>query len=65
MTELLIPEPSSFKVEISAEKLERYKSPDTDQIPTEMIQAGDNTIYSEFHKLVPIYRKGDKTDCNK
>jgi hypothetical protein len=35
--EPLVPEPSSFEVEIGTEKLKRYKSPGTDQIPAEII----------------------------
>jgi hypothetical protein len=31
----LVPEPSSLKVDITTEKLKRYKSPDTDQILAE------------------------------
>jgi hypothetical protein len=57
------------------EKLKRYKSPGIDQIPAEMTQAGGNTLRSEIHKLinciwnkesifVPIYKKGDRTDCS-
>jgi hypothetical protein len=80
--EPLVPEPSSTEVEIAIEKLKRYKSPGTDQIPAELIQAGENALHSEIHKLinciwnkeelpeqwkesffVPIYKKGDKTDC--
>jgi hypothetical protein len=53
------------------------------QIPAKLIQAGDEILRSEFHKLinsiwnkedlpdqwkesiiVPIYKKGDKIDCN-
>jgi hypothetical protein len=79
----LIPEPSSFEVEIAIEKLKRYKSPGTDQMPAELIQAGGSTLRSEIHKLinriwnkeelpkqwkesiiVPIYKKGDRTDCS-
>jgi hypothetical protein len=60
-----------------------YKSPVTDQIPAELIQAGGNTLRSEIHTLinciwnkgelseqwkeciiVPIYKKGDRTDCS-
>jgi hypothetical protein len=63
--------------------LKRYKSPGTDQIPAELIQAGGNALRSEIHKLinciwnkeelpehwkesiiVPIYKKGDRTDCS-
>jgi hypothetical protein len=50
--EPLVPEPSSFEVEISIEKLKRYKSPGIDQIPVELIQAGGNTLDSEIHKLI-------------
>jgi hypothetical protein len=31
-------QPNSFDVEIPTEKLKRYKSPGTDQIPAELIQ---------------------------
>jgi hypothetical protein len=51
ITEPLGPEPVSFKVEIITEKLKRCKSLGTDQIPTELIQAGGNTLFSEIHKL--------------
>jgi hypothetical protein len=63
--------------------LKSYKSPGTDQIPAKLIKAGDETLYSEIHRLicsiwskeelpqqrkesiiVPIHKKGDKTDCN-
>jgi hypothetical protein len=63
--------------------LKKYKSPGSDQIPTELIQAGGEILLSEIHKLVncvwnkeelpdqwkesiivPIHKKGDKTDCN-
>jgi hypothetical protein len=45
--EPLVPEPSDFEVEMAIEKLKRHKSPDTDQIPTELIKAGGRTIRSE------------------
>jgi hypothetical protein len=79
----LVPEPSPVKVEIAIGKWRSYKSPGTDQIPAELIEAGGETSYSEIHKLIcsiwnkeelphqwkectiiPIHRKGDKTDCN-
>jgi len=81
--ELLVPEPSSFAVEISTEKLKIYKSSGSDHIRTVLIQARGNTLRSEIHELintiwskeelpqqwnefiiVPIYKNGDKTDCN-
>jgi hypothetical protein len=59
------------------------KTPGSDQIPAELIQAGGETLVSVIHKLinsiwnkeelpdqwkesiiVPIHKKGYKTDCN-
>jgi hypothetical protein len=70
-------------VEIVIGKLERYKSPGTDQIPPNLITAGCEILYSKIqrpicyicHKeelpqqwkksiIVPIHKKGDKTDNN-
>jgi hypothetical protein len=60
--------------------LKTYKSPGSDQIPAEQIQAGGEILRSEIHKLinsiwnreelpehwkniiVPVYKKGGKTD---
>jgi hypothetical protein len=50
--ELLVPDPSSFEVEIATTKLEWYKSPGSDQILAELIQAGGETLWSEIHKLM-------------
>jgi len=81
--EPLVSEPSAFEVELAIEKLKSHKSTGIDQIPAELIKAGDRTIWSAIHKLIisiwnneelpeewkesiilPIYKKGDKTDCN-
>jgi hypothetical protein len=32
--------------------LKKYKSPDSDQIPAELIQAGDEILLLEIHKLI-------------
>jgi hypothetical protein len=50
--EPLVPEPSSSETETAIQKLERYKSQGTDQIPAEINQAGDNTLHSEIHKHI-------------
>jgi hypothetical protein len=50
--ELLVCDPSPFEVEIATAKLKRYKSPGSDQILTELIQAGSETLQSEIHKLI-------------
>jgi hypothetical protein len=70
-------------VEIAIAKLKKYKSPGSDQILAELIQARGEILLSAIHKLinsvwnkeelphqwketiiVPIHKKGDKTDCN-
>jgi hypothetical protein len=63
--------------------LKRFKSPGSDQIPAELIQAVGEILRSKTHKLiksiwnkeelpdqlkepiiVPVHKKGDKTDCS-
>jgi hypothetical protein len=82
-TKPLVPGPSSLEVEIDIAKLKNYKSPSSDQILADLIQAGGEILLSEMHNLVnsgwnkeelpdqwkesiivPIHKKGDKTDCN-
>jgi hypothetical protein len=69
-----------LEVELAIEKLTSHKSPGIDQISAELIKAGGGTICYEIHKLiislwnkeelpeelviVPVYKKGDKTDCD-
>jgi hypothetical protein len=75
--EPLVPERSLVEVEIAIGKLETYKSPGIDQIPAELIKAGGEIhrliccIWKEELPqqwkesiIVPIYKKGDTTDCN-
>jgi hypothetical protein len=52
MAEPLVPEPCPFEIEIATAKLKTYKSPGSDQIPANMIQAGSETSRSEVHKLI-------------
>jgi hypothetical protein len=40
-TKLLIPPPSRLRVEIAIAKLEKYKSSGSNQIPVELIRAGE------------------------
>jgi hypothetical protein len=37
---------------MAIEKLERYKLPGTDQIPTELTEAGGRTMSPDVHKLI-------------
>jgi hypothetical protein len=55
--ELLGPDPSPFEVEIATAKLRRFKSPGSDQIPAELIQAGGEILRSKIHKLIKIWNK--------
>jgi Ser-tRNA(Ala) deacylase AlaX len=50
--ETLVHECSSCKHEIAIEKLKMYKTPGTDQIQGQMIQASGNTLCSEIYKLI-------------
>jgi hypothetical protein len=50
--EPLVPGPSRLEVEIAIAKLKKYKSPGSDQIPTELIQEGSKTLLSPIHKLI-------------
>jgi hypothetical protein len=82
-TEPFVPEPSAAEVEVAIRKMKKYEAPGSDQIPTELIQAGGETLHSEVHKIImlilnieelhhlwkesiviPIHKKGDKTDCS-
>jgi hypothetical protein len=47
-----VPEPSHVEVEIAIGKLKSYKSPDTDQIPDELIKSGGETLCSEICELI-------------
>jgi hypothetical protein len=50
--EPLVPEPSPFEVQIAIARLKKYKSPASDHIPAELIQAGGRTLQYEIHKLI-------------
>jgi hypothetical protein len=61
--EPLVPGTSCFEVEIAIAKLEKYKSPGSDEILAEMIQAGGEILLSEIHKLInSVWNKEDLTD---
>jgi hypothetical protein len=50
--EPLIRDSSRLEVEIAIAKLITYKSPGSDQIPAELIQAGGEILLSAIHKLI-------------
>jgi hypothetical protein len=49
--EPLVPDPTSFEVEIAIAKLKMYKSPSSDQILAELIQTGGEILCSRIHKV--------------
>jgi hypothetical protein len=49
-----VPETSASEAEVAVGKLKRYKSPDVDRMPAELIQAGGETLHSEIHKLIKL-----------
>jgi hypothetical protein len=50
--EPLVPGPNRLVVEIAFAKLKKYKSPGSDQIPAELIQAGGEILLSAIHKPI-------------
>jgi len=50
--EPLVPDPSTFEVELAIGKLKSHKSTGIHQIPAELIKAGGRTIHNEIHKLI-------------
>jgi hypothetical protein len=50
--EPLVPGPSRLEVEIVIAKLKKYKSPGSDQIPAELIQAEGEMLLSAIQKLI-------------
>jgi hypothetical protein len=55
--EPFVPDLSPFDVEIASAKLKKYKLPGSDQVPAELIQAGE-ILHSKIHMLInSIYNK--------
>jgi hypothetical protein len=52
MAEPLVPDCRRFEVEITVAKFNKYTSPDSYQIPAELIQARDKTLLSAIHKII-------------
>jgi hypothetical protein len=73
-TEPLVHGLSPFEVEVAVVKLKKYKLSVSDQILEELTEAGGKTLMGFANSLilcgirksivVPIYRKGDKSDYN-
>jgi hypothetical protein len=60
IAEPLVPGPSRLEVKIAIAKLKKYKSPGSDQIPAELIQAEGEILLSAIHKLITsIWNKED------
>jgi hypothetical protein len=50
-------------VEIAIAKLKKYKSPGSDQIPAELIQAGGKMLLSTIHKQInSVWNKEELPD---
>jgi hypothetical protein len=61
--EPLVPGPSCLEVEIAIAKLKKYKSPGSDGIPAELIQAGSEILFSAIHKLInSVWNKEELPD---
>jgi hypothetical protein len=53
--EPLVPARSHLEVEIPIAKLKKYKSPDSNQIPAEMIQAGGYILLSAIQNSLILF----------
>jgi hypothetical protein len=61
--EPLVPGPSRLEVGIAIVKLKKYKSPDSDQIPAELIQAEAKILLTAIHKLInSVWNKEELPD---
>jgi hypothetical protein len=61
--ELLVPGPSRLEVQIAISNLKKYKSPGSDQIPAELIQAVGEMLLSARHKPInSIWNKEELPD---
>jgi hypothetical protein len=61
--ETLVPGSSCLEVEIAIAKLEKYKSPGSDQIPAELIQAGGEILLPAIHRLIhSVWNKEELSD---
>jgi hypothetical protein len=66
MAEPLVTGSSHLEVEIAIVKLKKYKSPTSDQIPAELLQAGDGMLLPAIHKLInSIWNKEELPDQRK
>jgi hypothetical protein len=67
--EQLVPEPRPVEVGTAVRKLRINKSPGTDQIPTELVEAGCEKFFSERNKFITSVWNNDKLprqwkECN-
>jgi hypothetical protein len=63
MAEPLVHGPSRLEVEVAIAKLKNYKSPGSDQILAELIQAEDEILLSAIHKLInSVWNKEELQD---
>jgi hypothetical protein len=60
---IALPGPSYLEVEIATGKLKKYKSPGSDQIPAELIQARGEKLMSVIQKPInSVWNKEELTD---
>jgi hypothetical protein len=64
--ESLVSGSSRIEVEIAIARLKKYKSPGSDQIPAELIQAAGEILLSAIHKLInSVWYKEELPDSGK
>jgi hypothetical protein len=58
--EMLVPDHSPFEVENDIAILKRFKSPGSEYIPGELIQAGGEILHSKIHELIKPIKNTEK-----
>jgi hypothetical protein len=59
-TEPLVTEPSPFEIDIASERVKMYKSPGTNQISVELIQARSNILRFVIHRIIDFIWNEDR-----
>jgi hypothetical protein len=58
--ELLVPQSCHFEVENRNVKLKNHKTPDSEQIPADVIKVGGEILHSDIHEPIKYIRNEEE-----